>query len=323
MFRSIPVFPVLSGEVQVNSNLESIKVWLNSSIQTADKNLSHNIDDFFNYIFNSSSDGVGLIDLQLNVIGINTTMRDWYAHKDPFLGQKCYAVYHGRTSPCEGCPTLVSMRTGRMQSSIVPYESRKERFGEQGLATFPVWNEKNEVIAVIEYVRDMSKENRGRLAMNNLNSMLDSQSRKIMEQELALGLLGRQLSETITKAYYNVHEELQYQILPIMRSILQKNRDEELKNQLQTLENILVRMDANASSSDRLSGYNLTYREKQIAGYVKNGLSSKEICDILCISKKAVDFHRSNLRKKFGLAGKRIDLKSYLISGEGSDAIHK
>ena len=301
----------------MDNNFESIKRWLNrGTIDFDDRNplLSRNIDDFFNYIFNHSSDGIGLIDLNFNIIGVNTIMSDWYAEKKPFLGMKCFNVYHNRNSPCEDCPSLVSMKTNRMQSSIVPYESAKEKWGEQVLSTFPVRNEQQKVIAVIEYVRDLNKDARGPAAMVNLRSMMDDQSQKIMEQELALGILGRQLSETINNSAVNIHYQLQNLILPMVNSVLKQNQDQNLEKILKHLAEMLHNLDSKTLDSIGLADRDLTYRERQIAGYIQQGLSSKEISSLLFISKKTVDFHRSNLRKKFNMGKQTVDLKTFLNS---------
>lgn len=58
----------------------------------------------------------------------------------------------------------------------------------------------------------------------------------------------------------------------------------------------------------------LTPQEMQVTTLVKDGKSSKEIADILSISVTTVHFHRKNLRKKFGLARTRTNLRSHLLS---------
>jgi DNA-binding CsgD family transcriptional regulator len=58
----------------------------------------------------------------------------------------------------------------------------------------------------------------------------------------------------------------------------------------------------------------LTPRETQIATLDKDGNTTKEITDHLNISATAVDFHRKNLRSKFGIKNKRTNLRSYLAS---------
>lgn len=56
----------------------------------------------------------------------------------------------------------------------------------------------------------------------------------------------------------------------------------------------------------------LSIKEAQVALLVKEGYSSEEICQILNLSKDAVDFYRKRLREKFGLKGQSLSLKAYL-----------
>lgn len=299
----------------MNNNFDSIKKWLNSGktgLDNRNPHLSKNIDDFFNYIFNNSSDGIGLIDLDFNIIGVNNIMSEWYAEKQPFLGKKCFNIYHNRTEPCDDCPSKVSMSTNRMQSSIVPYESNEQKWGEQVLSTFPVRNEQEQVVAIIEYIRDIHKETKGQEVMVNLRSMMDIQSQKIMEQELTLGILGRQLSNTFQNSTTSIHYQIQNQILPLVNSVLKLNQNKNLDKLLKLIVKMLENVDSKSLDSISMINENLTHRERQIAGYIQQGLSSKEISSLLFIAKKTVDFHRYNLRKKFNIENKTIDIKTFL-----------
>lgn len=57
----------------------------------------------------------------------------------------------------------------------------------------------------------------------------------------------------------------------------------------------------------------LTPQEMQVASLVKDGKTSKEIADILIVSEATVNFHRKNLRNKFGLTNKQTNLRAYLM----------
>ena len=58
----------------------------------------------------------------------------------------------------------------------------------------------------------------------------------------------------------------------------------------------------------------MTPTEMKVVELIRRGLQSKEIAAMLKVSLAAVSFHRYNIRKKFGLLNKKINLNSYLQS---------
>jgi DNA-binding CsgD family transcriptional regulator len=64
---------------------------------------------------------------------------------------------------------------------------------------------------------------------------------------------------------------------------------------------------------EKLKDVPLKPRNKTLVEII-DGKSSKEIAEILNISETTVNFHRKNLRKKFGLKNRQMNLRSYLIS---------
>jgi DNA-binding CsgD family transcriptional regulator len=243
-------------------------------------------------------------------------MINWYGHRAPFNGKKCYEIYHNRNTPCTNCPTLETLKTKKSVSLSVPYETKYAQNGNQKLTTFPVFNEKNEVIAVIEHIRDISSEEREKEALVKLNSMLDEQSRRVMEQNIALRVLGTQLSKDSHLVINEISMKLDSLIMPLiedMKAELQDKQDDEMRKRLSLLEKhlgILIKPFLSELPLDKL---NLSPREIQLAAYIREGRTSKEISDLLCISKKTVDFHRANLRKKLKLNDKK-SLQSFLIN---------
>lgn len=103
-------------------------------------------------------------------------------------------------------------------------------------------------------------------------------------------------------------------ILPHLDKLLETplNKEQTLSVSLvrEGLENILNPLNVDS----RMWQVWLTPQEIQIVALIKSGAQTKEISQILGISEHAVHFHRKNIRKKFGLTNKKINLRTFLLS---------
>ncbi len=121
---------------------------------------------FLQDILDSIHDGVSVLDSNLNIIRINATMKKWYSRQVPFIGKKCYEVYHGLTGPCKVCPTLRTLKSGKKDFEVVQYTGPEGETGWLELFTFPLINSKTgDKAGVIEYVRDITDRKRAEEAL--------------------------------------------------------------------------------------------------------------------------------------------------------------
>ena len=58
----------------------------------------------------------------------------------------------------------------------------------------------------------------------------------------------------------------------------------------------------------------LTPTECKIAHFVKEGRKTRDIAKIMGLSKRTIDFHRYNIRKKLGMKGKASNLRKRIMS---------
>jgi len=112
----------------------------------------------------------------------------------------------------------------------------------------------------------------------------------------------------------NLHYLISYfrtTIFPLLELLKKENLNHPALKILELIKEKLENITVLAKQNFSNPFLNLTAIEAQIAILVKEGLSSKEIAQILNLSKDSVDFYRKRIRKKLGLKGSKVSLKNY------------
>ena len=60
--------------------------------------------------------------------------------------------------------------------------------------------------------------------------------------------------------------------------------------------------------------FRFTPKEIEVIYWIKGGKTTKEIAQILSLSKRTIDAYRDNIRSKLGLSNKKVNLRTHLIS---------
>lgn len=293
------------------TDLSFLKSWLHSR-SSEHRELLEEFEQFFAYIFNGSKDGISVLDLDFTILGVNTTMESWYEHKSPLIGKKCYQTYHDRSSPCENCPSALSLRSQRPQVGVVPYEGPGSARGTQELSVFPLFDNNKKVFGLLEYVRDVTGLKEEERIVENLKRRIQFQEQTLREQEVALDVLLRQGDKAEKRLAQAIMRNMGSLIEPLLQRIRQRSAGTANSADLELLASRLKSITSPFMHSLSIAKRGLTRREQEIATLIREGKSSKEIARLLFVSIKTVDYHRANLRKKLGLNSQSRSLQSYL-----------
>jgi DNA-binding CsgD family transcriptional regulator len=280
-------------------------------------------DQFFTYIFNGSLDGISVLDLDFTILGANTALESLYSHELPLIGKKCYAAYHGRSRPCDRCPTALALASARPQTGIVAYEGEGKRRGDQELSVFPVFDDKGRVFGVIEYVRDISGGSDERRAVENLKRRVQFQDHSLKEREAVVEYLLRRSGDAERRLAKDVAANVELLIAPLLADLVSRCADTELTADLKLLGERLSAIASPFLRSLSASNRDLSRRELEVASLIREGRSSKDIAGILRVSEKAVDFHRMNLRRKLGIMGTGESLFERLRAQDAEESLGK
>lgn len=260
------------------------------SVSSAEQFLSS--DHLFLTILESIQDGVSVLDTDLNVKYVNASMKHW--HKiEKIENQKCYEIYHGRQTPCEKCPTLHCMQTKKPQVELVRYITNSD-YGWQQIYSVPILNKDNEIVLIIEYVRDITFQ---KSVENNLEFLEERFSALEKQNKLLLEML-HQREHQQEELERTINENVERFIRPSLNYLKKSIKDEKDIHMVSGIIDEVV-FPITKKRSSALSF--LTPKEMQVATLIKENYSSQEIADKMFVTKKAVDYHRTNIRKKLGL----------------------
>ena len=127
--------------------------------QRAEKAL-RNSEGFLEDIIESIQDGISVLNPDLTIRHTNSIIKQWYASNMPLEGKTCYNCYHNREQPCDPCPSLRCLQTGRAERDIVPgLPGTPIEFLE--VFSFPIKDkDSGKTTGVVEFVRDITERRR-------------------------------------------------------------------------------------------------------------------------------------------------------------------
>jgi len=172
---------------------------------------------------------------------------------------------------------------------------------------------KNENFAIMLFY-DMTERNRTATALKNRETELEISVRRLEELNTALKSLLKHRDQDKREMEERFLSNVKELVLPY----IQKLKETELVGLQETFVEI-----AESNLNDIMSPFlqkitsryrNFTPKEIQVASLIKEGKRTKEIAQILGISKSAIDLHRNSIRNKLGLINKKTNLRSYLMS---------
>ncbi len=101
-------------------------------------------------------------------------------------------------------------------------------------------------------------------------------------------------------------------VLPDLEHLKKRSENDTNRKTISMIIQNMQSLLSPATSALTSSQYGLTRTETKIANMIRNGMTSHEISSHLNVSPSTVDFHRKNIRKKFGITGAEKKLYEYL-----------
>ncbi len=167
---------------------------------------------------------------------------------------------------------------------------------------------------VLGIARDITLRKQAEQALKKREKELEAKTRDLEEVNAALRVLLKKRDEDKTELEEKVLSNVTQVIGPYVEKLKKTELDERQKDYLSVLESNLGDIISPFSRAVSSRYLNLTPAELQVANLVKQGKTTKEIAELLNLSRETIGFHRRNIREKIGIKSKKVNLRTQLLS---------
>ncbi len=163
-------------------------------------------------------------------------------------------------------------------------------------------------------MRDINDRKQAEEALRKKDDELRVKAKSLEEMNTALRVLLKGREEDKGELEEKVLANVKDLVMPYVKRLKTGSLSSSQMSNLSILESNLddiVSPFAHTLSSRYLD---LTPTEIRVAHLVKDGKTTKEVAQFMNLAAKTIEFHRDNIRKKLGLKGKKINLRTQLLS---------
>ena len=198
----------------------------------------------------------------------------------------------------------------------IQHEHKSERDGKYFIRTFsPVKDRDGKAtIAITVVSKDITDRRQTEEALQKRESELVKKSLMLEDINTTLSVLLKRRKQDKEELEEKVLANIKELIVPYIDMLKSSRMDERNRAHVDILESNLKNIISPFSQKLSSKNLNLTPKEIRIASLIREGKSTKEMAEILNITRASIDTHRHNIRSKFGLNNKKINLRSYLSS---------
>jgi len=174
--------------------------------------------------------------------------------------------------------------------------------------------EKNGVTYADGIISDITEIKESELALQKKEWELEVKAKRLLDANTALEVLLRKRDDDRLNFEKNILYNVRELVMPYFQKLRQSGLNDIQATYISILESMLQNLTSPFSRKVSSKSFGLTPAEIQVADLVKRGRTTKDIAKLLHCSDRAIEFHRSNIRKKLGLIGYKGNLRSYLLS---------
>ena len=276
--------------------------------------------DFLENIFQTTDNGMFVTGDGGHIIRTNRAFANILGYEDQELHGLHYSVlYTSRLKPDMPSPEQdLLMGKGALQHYETQYTKKDGAIIDVEINLSLLKDTAGRTTGAVVAVRDITvrkhMEEELKRDRTELEKKVLERTANLEEVNTALRVLLKRREEDKAALEDKVLINISRLITPSMQKLKEGSLDERQRLYLDLLENNLRDIISPFLQALSLKHLQLTPMEIEVANFIKNGRNSKQIAEILDVSRKTVEFHRDNIRRKAAIKNKKINLQTYLMS---------
>jgi PAS domain S-box-containing protein len=169
-------------------------------------------------------------------------------------------------------------------------------------------------IGFMGIARDITERKKYQAELETKENELKHKNKSLEEANTALNVLMKKVEEHRLSNEDALRNNLNKVVMPYLQKAKEKIKDKAAMEYLNLLEESLTSIFTPFAHDLAPNNPHLTSTEIDVANFIVLGKRTKEIADVLNVTPKAVEVHRNNLRRKFGLTNQKTGLRTHLLS---------
>jgi DNA-binding CsgD family transcriptional regulator len=163
-------------------------------------------------------------------------------------------------------------------------------------------------------VRDITERKKTEESLKKREEELQIESNRLEEANTALKVLLKHREDDKKEMEEKFLSNIKELVLPYVDKLKKSRLDSNQGAYLEIIEANMNDIISPFLQRMSLKYSNFTQTEIQVANLIKVGKTTKEIAELMKVSKGTIDTHRNNIRTKLGLNRKKVNLRAYLLS---------
>lgn len=276
--------------------------------------------DFLENIFQTTDDGLFVTGADGHIVRANRAFAGIVGYGEDELQGRHYSMLFGQKAlPDMPSPVEDMLKAHR---SLKHYETKYSRKDgavidvEINISLLPdaAGATTGAVVAVRDITLRKQMEQQLKLAHAELEKKVAERTVSLEEVNTALRVLLKRREEDKAALEDKVLMNINRLITPCLKKLKNAGLTARQLSYLDILEANFQDIVSPFLQALTLKHLQLTPMEIEVANYIKHGKNSKQIAALLDVSRKTVEFHRDNIRRKAGIRNKKINLRTYLLS---------